>query len=115
MGLVGDKLELWEKQKMSNDMAELKAYREDEIKGLLVKLPCVIGNKVYRIKSYFTYYEFPKEEVVTGILCVKNVNNENSFIIQCKSGFRFSADRLDNTVFSSYEAAETKIKERMKK
>ena len=47
---------------------KLAHYEDLEEKGLLIELPCNVGESVYFIKSYFSYCKEPIEEKVDRII-----------------------------------------------
>jgi len=58
---------------------KLAHYEDLEEKGLLIELPCNVGDSVYFIKSYFSYCKEPIEEkvdriIITNIVTFKTEN-----------------------------------------
>ena len=49
-------------------LEELQQYRRAEQNGLLLRLPCNVGESVYFIKAYFSYCKEPIEEKVDRII-----------------------------------------------
>ena len=58
---------------------KLKHYEDLDEKGLLVELPCNVGDSVYFIKAYLSYCKEPIEEkvdriIITNIVTFKTEN-----------------------------------------
>ncbi len=85
---------------------KLAEYEDLEEQGLLIKLPCKVGDAVWKIKAAFSYYSKPIEDRVDRIIIS---NNES--LICCTSGIKFTADRVGNIVFFAYEEALAKLNE----
>ena len=104
--------EYWEHRQVKEYLEELKRYRDLEEQGLLLKLPCKVGDTIYEV-SYenrefvikehivkeFIYrtYRFPRIE----IYC----ENENGFLVCNNIG------KLDECLFLTQAEAEQKLKE----
>ena len=104
--------EYWEHKQVKEYLEELKRYRDLEEQGLLLRLPCKVGDTIYEV-SYenrefvikehivkeFIYrtYRFPRIE----IYC----ENENGFLVCNNIG------KLDECLFLTQAEAEQKLKE----
>lgn len=83
------------------------AHLEDlEEQGLLFKLPCKVGDTVWKIKAVFSYFSKPFEDRVGSIIITKN-----EILVCCTSGAKFSIDKIGKIVFLTKEEAEQKLKE----
>lgn len=104
--------EYWEHKQVKEYLEKLKRYRDLEEQGLLLRLPCKVGDTIYEV-SYenrefvikehivkeFIYrtYRFPRIE----IYC----ENENGFLVCNNIG------KLDECLFLTQAEAEQKLKE----
>ena len=88
-------------------ISELREYKQAEKDGTIIRLPCKVGDKIYRIKYCFSYYKTPVEHTVSGF---SKWDNEELMIL-LTDGTRVSQSRIGDTVFLSPEEAEAKLKE----
>ena len=92
---------------------KLREYEELEEKGLLLKLPCKLGDDLYWINKEYDddgceVYEIVKyEDGITGILLTKN-----GFLVASDNNEPFATDKLGSRwALLSKEQAEQKLKE----
>lgn len=96
-------LHKWEE--FLEDVPDLMEYRKLEEQGLLLKLPCKVGDKVYAFDYPRTDIVVVQEEVVEKILVwVGGIE------IETNDGFYFF-EHFGETVFLTREEAEAKLKE----
>lgn len=74
--------------------------------GKLKYIPFSVGDKIWKIKSLFSYLDKPIEDIIDRIIILKD-----DIIISCVSGSKFNFDNLGEKVFLKFEDAEKKIKE----
>lgn len=88
----------------------IKGYEELKGQGLLLKLPCKVGNTVYIIDDIEN--EFEMVSVVTSI----EIDDKNEIYIMISDGFQsgssssFGIDDFGKTVFLTREQAESELK-----
>lgn len=90
---------------------ELKDYEDAKENGLLVRLPCKIGTKLYHINGKFilefTVYSFNVDENGAWLIHVEYYSKETQRTFsRC-----FESDEIGKTVFLTQEEAEAKLKE----
>ena len=83
-------------------LEELKSYRDAEEQGLLLRLPCKIGDKVYQIEDGYIY-EFNARSI--------DVRKENEKYIFCIDSMDYKMDDFGKTVFLTKEEAEQALKQ----
>ena len=83
-------------------LKELEEYKRLEEQGLLLKLPCKVGDKIYVIEDGYMY-DFKIDNI--------DVRKENGEYIFCLAFMDFKANDLGKIVFLSEEEAEAKLKE----
>lgn len=91
---------------------KLAAYEDAEEQGLLLRLPCKVGDKLYRITPYV------KEQIITTHVLQMNIKqffNEKIIVridVMDKMGEScYFLDDIGKNVFLSREEAEAKLKE----
>ena len=89
-------------------LEELKEYKEFEEQGLLLKLPCKVGDTVYQITR-----DFVSEYKIRNFICYDNGNI--FFDWKCIKGIYknvrgFHIDDIGKTVFLTKEEAEQELK-----
>ncbi len=92
---------------------ELKKYEDLEEQGKLLKLPCAVGDTVYRINKG------KKEPIIPMLVIGIAIRNENELVIQTKdiaddNHNLYSKNSIGKTVFLTKEAAEAAVKEMSK-
>jgi hypothetical protein len=93
-------------------MAILTDYADAEEQGLLIKLPCKVGDEVYFIKSMFSYSKSP----MRGIVCmIKTFSSNGTFTFNVitdngNQARTFINCDIGKTVFLTREAAEEALK-----
>ena len=86
-------------------MEQLKAYEDAEEQGLLLRLPCKVGDKVWQATSEVHKY------IVTCIAIRGDgviINTQN---YETGIGFSFNAKRIGQRYFLTKEEAEQKLEE----
>lgn len=87
----------WEHYQVEEWLKELKQYRDAEEQGLLIKLPCKIGDTVYIIHNRV---EIIEEQVFK---IIQRINEPLKFRI---SIWEFEESEFGKTVFLTHEDAE---------
>lgn len=92
---------------------KLKEYHDLEEQGKLLKLPCAVGDTVYRINKG------KKEPIIPMLVIGIAIRNENELVIQTKdiaddNHNLYSKNSIGKTVFLTKEAAEAAVKEMSK-
>lgn len=100
-------VKIWAKLK------KLKEYHDLEEQGKLLKLPCAVGDTVYRINKG------KKEPIIPMLVIGIAIRNENELVIQTKdiaddNHNLYSKNSIGKTVFLTKEAAEAAVKEMSK-
>ena len=85
--------EYWEHRQVKEYLEELKRYRDLEEQGLLLRLPCKVGDIVYRIINQRDNYDDTVYQIVSSAIF------ELSMI-----------DEIGKTVFLTQAEAEQKLK-----
>ena len=85
-------------------LKELREYRKLEEKELLLKLPCKVGDTVYRLvpKLYRTYTESIIKEIVI---------REDGIVFITDKGIAWNIDTIGKTIFLTKEEVEHRLKE----
>lgn len=81
-------------------------YKDLEEQNRLIKLPCKVGDTVYKIKATFSYFSKPIEDRIGLIKIYKD-----EILYTCTSGIKFSTDAVGKTVFLTREEAEKALAE----
>lgn len=89
---------------------KLAEYEDLEEQGKLLKLPCAVGNTVYRINKG------KKEPIIPMRVIGIAIRNENELVIQTKdiaddNHNLYSKNSISKTVFLTKEAAESALEE----
>lgn len=95
---------------MADLRERLKYYEDLEKQGKLLKLPCAVGDTVYRINKG------KKEPIIPMRIIGIAIRNENELVIQTKdiadgNHNLYSKNSIGKTVFLTREAAEAALKE----
>lgn len=98
-----------EYRQLAEWLIELKEYKQLEEQGLLLKLPCKVGDTVYLIDEIEK--EFDRKTIVTGI----EIDEDMIFImisdgVQCFSSSSYTIDDFGETVFLTQAEAEEALK-----
>lgn len=94
-----------EAQKILRLAEKLKQYEDAEEQGLLVRLPCKVGDTVY-------VFEYPNKNRFCGVQITKIEIYENSIWLSFTDGlWDKKIDEIGKTVFLTKEEAEAKLKE----
>lgn len=106
-------LALEEFNKVTNALNKLADYEELEEQKKLMKLPCAVGDTVYRINKG------KKEPIIPMRVIGIAIRNENELVIQTKdiaddNHNLYSKNSIGKTVFLTKEAAEAAVKEMSK-
>ena len=95
-------------------LEELKSYKDLEEQGLLVRLPCKVGDIVY--DSFFGYPEPHMVKAISYGYCIGYVEPkiENEIIFYCENYTNtmkviFSMKEFGKTIFLTREEAEKKL------
>ena len=102
------------------DLKHIQDLIDAEEQGLLLKLPCKVGDVVYHEKKYATIHTGIQSYQITNIMISQNKKGEWTkkyramFLLNGKivdSQLNFSFDEIGKTVFLTKEEAEAKLKE----
>lgn len=96
--------EYWEHKQVAEYLRKLKAYENLEEQGRLVKLPCKVGDTLYRLVPNL-YREYVEIKIAQCVI------NENEIYFITNKGASWSADKIGKTVFLTKSEAEAKLKE----
>ncbi len=101
-------LALEEFNKVTNALNKLAGYEELEEQKKLMKLPCAVGDTVYRINKG------KKEPIIPMRVIGIAIRNENELVIQTKdiaddNHNLYSKNSIGKTVFLTKEAAEAAL------
>ena len=100
-------------EKLAEWLEELKSYKEAEEQGLLVRLPCKVGDTVYRVNAGAKQPIIPMTVSEIHFLCYKN-ERAVRFDAIGKEDMGESCYRLEDIgkiVFLTREEAEKKLEE----
>lgn len=92
-------------------LEELKSYKDLEEQGLLVRLPCKVGDIVYKIAAIANHSIIPMNVLEIHSICY---NNERTIIFNTIGDMGESCYRLEDIgeiVFLTREEAEKKLEE----
>lgn len=97
--------EYWEHRQVKKYLEELKWYRDLEEQGLLLRLPCKIGDIIYAIDGKNIQTLEAKDDIalISGKVCI--------FAENCHYADYISYDMIGKTVFLTQAEAEQKLKE----
>lgn len=94
-------------------LQELKRYKDAEKQGLIVRLPCKVGDTVYSSISWSGDYEWVKDKPYCHRIVFIGVNGEKDFFntvnIRTERMFSFSFEDIGKTVFLTRKAAEAAL------
>lgn len=95
-----------ENSKVESLKKKLKDYKDLEKQGLLLKLPCKVGDVIYEINPLTG--KIAQRKIKSIVVC-----NAPDLIIMYKSGYDYSnvQDDFGKTVFLTQAEAEQKLKE----
>ena len=104
-----------EHEQLAGWLEELKAYKDAEEQGLLLRLPCKVGDIVYHEKTHATIHTGIQAYQITNIMISQNKKGVwtkkyramlllNGKIIDNQLNFSF--DEIGKTVFLTKEEAE---------
>ena len=103
-----------QEQQYAKWLEELKSYKDLEEQGLLVRLPCKVGDIVY--DSFFGYPEPHMVKAISYGYCIGYVEPkiENEIIFYCENYTNtmkviFSMKEFGKTIFLTREEAEKKL------
>ena len=110
LDITCDKSEIMKILKLAEKLEE---YEDLEEQGKLLKLPCAVGDTVYRINKG------KKEPIIPMLVIGIAIRNENELVIQTKdiaddNHNLYSKNSIGKTVFLTKEAAEAAVKEMSK-
>lgn len=83
---------------------KLAEYEDLEEQGRLIKLPCKVGDTLYRLVPNL-YREYVEIKIAQFVI------NENGIYFITNKGVSWSADEIGKTVFLTKSEAEAKLKE----
>ena len=86
-----------------DDIAELYEYRKAEEQGMLLRLPCRVGDTVYHIEDG-EIYEFDASDI-----SIRKENGEYIFCIDCMD---YKAEDFGRIVFLTEKEAESALAEK---
>ena len=90
---------------------KLKEYEDAEENGLLVRLPCKVGSKLYHVNGKFilefTVYSFNANEDGAWLIHTEHYSEETERTFS----MCFETDAIGKTVFLTQAEAEAKLKE----
>lgn len=96
----------WEHFQVEEWLNELKKYRDAEEQGLLLKLPCKVGDIVYNIVPRVSEESTYREDKVTRIAIY-----DDSVWMCFQNGLAKNVTQIGESVFLTKEEAEKKLKE----
>ena len=85
-------------------LKELREYKQLEEQGLLLRLPCKVGDTLYRLVPNL-YREYVEIKIAQFVI------NKNGIYFITDKGVSWSADKIGKTVFLTKSEAEQKLKE----
>lgn len=91
-------------------LEELQAYKDAEEQGLLIRLPCKVGDKVWFIQGTSISQKLIETEVE------KVISKKSGLYIKlfCNSFYETTCNSIGKTVFFTREEAEAKLAEMQK-
>lgn len=93
------------------EIEELKRYKQLEENGLLLRLPCKVGDTVY-ISPFAEALRYRVASIVIEGNGIFAIARNSKLVI---SSYRFPLDEIGKTVFLNREEAEKALKERESK
>ena len=94
-----------DKSKLKEAMEKLARYEDLEEQGLLLKLPCKVGDTIYRIEDGYMY-DFKANTI--------EVRKENGKYIFCIAYMDYKTEDFGKTVFLTQAEAEKALAEMTK-
>lgn len=102
------------KRDVEDALVELAEYRKAEEQGLLVKLPCKVGDTVWMLTTTLDVKTGKLNSGITTATITQlrgNKFNPIWYIVQCSEGNRdFHPSQIGKSVFLTGEAAESALK-----
>ena len=96
-------------------LEELKAYKDLEEQGLLLRLPCKVGDTLYHILACTTAEDFGKKYISWFIVTDITINTTKEMAIAgrdvCNREWGINSRGVGKTVFLTKEEAEAKLRE----
>ena len=83
---------------------KLKDYEDLEEQGRLIKLPCKVGDTLYRLVPNL-YREYVEIKIAQFVI------NKNGIYFITNRGVHWNVNRIGKTVFLTREEAEARLKE----
>ena len=102
--------EYWEHRQVKEYLEELKRYRDLEEQGLLLQLPCKVGDTVYAI-GFNNNKPIIYESVVLNILITEKEIVFNVKVDEFEVNSQLKQSMFGKTVFLTKEEAKQKLKE----
>ena len=93
-----------EMKKILKIAEKLKEYEDLEEQGLLLRLPCKVGDTLYRLVPNL-YREYVEIKIAQFVI------NKNGIYFITDKGVSWSVDKIGKTVFLTKSEAEQKLKE----
>ena len=93
----------WENNR-HNVLQKLADYEDLEEQGRLIKLPCKVGDTLYRLVPNL-YREYVEIKIAQFVI------SKNGIYFITDKGVSWSADKIGKTVFLTKSEAEVKLKE----
>lgn len=90
--------EYWEHRQVAEWLEELKAYKDAEEQGLLLRLPCVEGTDCYMINEYYSFGEVGDKPLLLHSIYAVKFN-------------RTMIEQFGKTVFLTKEDAEKALED----
>ena len=85
-------------------LTKLGEYEDLEEQGLLLRLPCKVGDTLYRLVPNL-YREYVEIKIAQFVI------NKNGIYFITNKGVSWSVDKIGKTVFLTQDEAEQKLKE----
>lgn len=102
-------------EEIDNVYSKLKEYEDLEEQGLLLRLPCKVGDTLYHILACTTAEDFGKKYISWFIVTHITINTTKEVAIVgrdvCNRERRINSRGIGKTVFITKEEAEAKLKE----
>lgn len=98
--------------------AKLKEYEDIEESGLLVRLPCKVGDTLYTNQMVQGWYLREANRPFTVDVCFIGINGQDNFFnVDYRCGYmsEFKFSDIGKTIFFTKEKAEQVLKEARKK
>lgn len=92
------------KMELVGFLEQLKEYQQLEEQDRLIKLPCKVGDTLYRLVPNL-YREYVEIKIAQFVI------NKNGIYFITNRGVHWNVNRIGKTVFLTREEAEAKLKE----